>query len=196
MALKGDFISKPAGYVLGVIGVDPGANSGYGLLRVESLAKPDVLAYGHVRGDDGKAIGLVLSTMVTEAKAAGLDDLVMVCEQQFVKDARSMDKKVRIGQQRGALSVATSKGRWMGLAEERGITTGAEAHPTTWREAMLGSGWGRKPRKQCKDQALAVALSLWGVKLLKTHDHTAEALLIGAYHAKELFLERMKKLNG
>ncbi len=172
---------------LWVLGIDPGAVSGWGLLRADGLGLPALALHGCVKGYGGE-IEPVVSNAQCEAQQT--DRLVLACEAQFVKDSRSMDTGKRMGQQRAALSVAAVRGKWLGIAEASGAFASAfEVHPTTWREAMLGRGWGSRPRVQCKTQALAVVAGLWGLRLAKSHDHTAEALLIAAYAAKEILLK-------
>lgn len=188
MTLRGDWVTK-GDFVLGVMGVDPAKRSGYGLVAKGSTGPARVLSHGMCEGD-GAAIGLALDAMLADAAQAGLDDVVLVCEAQFVKDTRSMDPAKRRGQQRGALSVAAHRGRWLGLAEERKVATSDDTHPTIWRGAVLGRGWGRKPRAQAKAQAVAVVAGLWGIRLVKSHHDVAEALLIASYGATELYQAR------
>jgi hypothetical protein len=101
-----------------------------------------------------------------------------------------MERKLRVALQRSAMAVAVSKGRWLGIAEALRLEVLPDVHPTTWREAMLGRGWGRRPRKQCKRQAVEVVRALWKIKMLVSHDHTAEAIIIGAYAAKDKVVQR------
>lgn len=101
-------------------------------------------------------------------------------EGQFIIDDRKVDKRVRVAKQNDALATATSKGRWLGIAETFGFST-HEVHPTKWREAQLGKGWGFTPRKQVKRHAVGLANQLWGLGLKAAQDHGAEARFICEY---------------
>ena len=107
-------------------------------------------------------------------------ELHMYVEKQFTNDDRRLAKKLRVAMQNDALKTATSKGRWMAIGETLGFST-HEVHPTTWREAQIGKGWGFVPRKQVKAQAVALANQLWGLGLKASQDHGAEARLITEY---------------
>jgi hypothetical protein len=142
---------------------------------------------------DGEPL-LVLRGIVGDALSAhqwiAYPELHFYIEDQFINDDRRLVKKVRAAKQRDALKTATSKGRWLGVAETFGFAT-HEVHPTKWREAQLGKGWGYVPREQAKTHAVGVANQLWGLKLKRSQDHGAEARLITEYGWVEQKHERL-----
>ncbi|KKN87390.1 hypothetical protein LCGC14_0258450 [marine sediment metagenome] len=101
-------------------------------------------------------------------------------EDQFIIDDRKVAKRERMAKQRDALGVATSKGRWLAIAETFGFQT-HQVNPTVWREAQLGRGWGSVPRKQVKRHAVDLANNIWGLGLKNNQDHGAEARFITEY---------------
>jgi hypothetical protein len=101
-------------------------------------------------------------------------------EDQFVIDDQKVPKAERLAKQRDALGVATSKGRWLAVAEIFGFTT-HEVGARTWRRAQLGKGWGNAKREKAKAQAVLVANSVWGLKIKRSQDHGAEGRLIAEY---------------
>lgn len=211
-----------------VVGVDPGAMSGWGV-HCQDMARDFARGYaiphdwhwGQCAGVDGRVIqsevSLILDLVAAYYAAewtngvvdddepllilrglAGTEpwlaypDLHFYIEDQFINDDRKLAKKVRMAVQRDALKIATSKGRWMGVAETFGFQA-HEVHPTTWREAQLGKGWGFVPREQAKRHAVAIANQLWGLKLLRSQDHGAEARLIAEYG---WVMQKEKRITG
>jgi hypothetical protein len=55
--------------------------------------------------------------------------------------------------------------------------------PQIWRAAVWGGRWRTE---QAKRHALVMAERCWGIRILKTHHHTAEAIWIGLYALGEL----------
>lgn len=113
-------------------------------------------------------------------------------EGQFINDDRKLRKNIRVAMQNDALGVATSKGRWLGVAETFGFST-HEVHPTKWREAQLGRGWGFVPRAQVKRHAVGLANNIWGLDLKLNQEHGAEARFICEYGWVEQTHERRLK---
>lgn len=91
------------------------------------------------------------------------------------------------------IAAARSVGRWEMVLEDEGwlVKRGTKANPkrtayrypvSTWRSKML-PGWnGRWSSSQCKQMALTVVAHTLGLHLKWKMNHSAEAILIGAYH--------------
>lgn len=166
-----------------VVGADPGKVSGYGCARVLLAGgRPELLSWGQCKGN-GAEIAAVLDECEAHAARLHAVERVLVVESQFVKDRESMPTKKRRGMQRAALHVAHNRGKWIGDVERRGGWIVLELHPSTWRQAQLGSA--SLPREVFKAQAVAVAGALYGITIPKSRDHAAEGILLATHGARE-----------
>lgn len=174
-----------------VLGVDPGAISGWALLAGGLDHKLSLLGYGHTgqRPDhltDGRQIRVVLTEAGKLLKGSWPPTLAV--EELFLPDAPHH------GKQR-AMAVSTLKtqlvaGRWVGIAEAYGCpiyehTKGtAGIPPAVWR----GAEWGRSRWRtdQAKKYAVEAVKLIWGIDIPETHHHTAEAVFIGSYCATQI----------
>lgn len=165
--------------------------------------------WGQCRGDDGAVIQAEFSSILDMVaayyaaewtngdEASGEPKLVLrshkggkqwlafpemhfYVEDQFVIDDQKVPKAERLAKQRDAIKTATSKGRWLAVAETFGFTT-HEVLASTWRRAQLGKGWGNATREKAKAEAVRAANSIWGLGIKRSQDHGAEARLIAEY---------------
>ncbi|MCP4573320.1 MAG: hypothetical protein GY838_13275 [bacterium] len=123
---------------------------------------------------------LVLRGTTERGEWLAFPEMYFYVEDQFVIDDQKVAKPERLAKQRDALGVATSKGRWMAIAETFGFST-HQVMPSTWRRTQLGKGWGSAPREKAKAQAVLAANSIWGLGIKRSQDHGAEARFIAEY---------------
>ena len=112
---------------------------------------------------------------------------MLAIEGQFIPPAAGKKGKDRM-KAVATIKTARQAGIWIGMAQRYGLPLylhkGEPAiPPVTWRAAVWG---GRYTEAEAKEHAVAVTARVWGVRILKTHHHTAEALWIAKYGQLEL----------
>jgi Holliday junction resolvasome RuvABC endonuclease subunit len=171
--------------MIAVLGVDPGATTGWALVTCEEAGGAVSLErWGKGINRDGDWVyQLVKGTVDRSIWVHDGADLWLAVEKQYIP-GYERDKKVQIAKSISALKVAVHRGRWLGAAEAHGLSV-QEVHPKSWQAAELGAV--KTKRAQIKALALQKASALWpelqGLK--KSEDHIAEAALIARYWAKK-----------
>jgi len=165
-----------------VLGIDPGATSGWALVTV--APNPVLATFGKTRLDKGEVptrAMTVMSEMGPEHIGLPRSSYVaaMVIESQFV--ALNIKTAIRLAQYAG---------RW----EEACLATFPDipvqwVKPNEWQTAMLAGamGGGRAKRAQRKAAAISVCLARWKVKL---ETDVADAALIAAFVAERMAFEK------
>lgn len=165
-----------------ILGVDPGYISGWAL--VDPTGKP--LAWGQTGTRSRRTTGHdVYHVMYEECQQR---PLVLAVEGQFLKDAAGRGGADR-AKALGTLKTARMRGMWECMAEQDDVELFAEdgVQANVWRSATWGGRW---THEQAKVHAVEMALHTWGIRILKTHHHTAEALWIASYAHGELAAQR------
>ena len=162
-----------------VLGVDPGVVSGWCLfgdgkpLQWGQTGKPGTRTTGADVAD-----ALKLCRSITDAP------LMLAIEGQFIPNTAGKGGAER-HMANSALVTARMAGIWIGVCQAQGLKTfNADGiAPTTWRSKAWG---GRYTSEQAKRHSVEMAASAWGIRVLKTHHHTAEAMWIASYAWTEL----------
>jgi hypothetical protein len=164
-----------------VLGVDPGSQSGWARF----------LGAGHTPGrlDHCGVISSSKVCAIARTVHPGLPPeaplgLYLAIEEQWIprpgRNPSAAAGAKSHAQATAALGVAEVRGVWRGLAIAAGYSVHV-IHPSTWRSAVLGPHYASAPRAQVKALALEVVAARFGLKLLKKHDHAAEAILLAEY---------------
>ncbi len=157
-----------------VLGVDPGSVSGWALLTIE--AAPRVVRCGKIEfGKPRRREFRTASQCVAWACSGHAVELVAIEGQYLDRDPKKIASMIKL---------CRSAGRWVEAAEEAGLVHW-EINPTKWQAAMLG----KFKRDQMKKISRAVCAQRFGVK---APDHISDAVLIGAWAAAELYLDRRR----
>lgn len=171
--------------MIAVLGVDPGATTGWALVTCSEEGGPVSLErWGkRVNGQGGWIYQIVTDAVDLSTWAFDGAELWLAVETQYIP-GYERDKIVQVSKSISALKVAAHRGRWLGAAEARGLSV-EEIHPSTWRAAELGAV--KIKRAQIKALSLQVAGAAWPelASLKKSEDHIAEAALIARYWAKK-----------
>ncbi len=140
-----------------VIGIDPGAKSGWGVVTVG--LSPRLLSYGGAEIDyDTRPTDLMQNIM-----GSGFGPCVVAIEEQYVGvNARS------------ALVTAHNAGRWIEAAAMCGCTP-TLVNPQTWHSRELGM---TRPRDLVKRAAIDKVKGLYKIKV---SSDVADAILIARY---------------
>lgn len=125
-----------------ILSIDPGATSGWAL-----TSQGVYVTSGEVR--PMRELGRVREVCAGALIAAGVDGLplVMVMERSF-------------GGTRGTIGgLGASAGIWKAQALEQGVQVSKilSVYTSTWRAAVLGRGWGNKPRDLARAKEREVA---------------------------------------
>jgi len=167
-----------------VLGVDPGVTSGWCLF---GDGKP--LEWGQTgkpgQRTTGKDVDGVLNAIVDNLSRTNLYELVtLAIEGQFIPDAAGKGDRQR-HMANSALVTARMAGIWIGICQAHGleVLNMDGIAPVAWRSAVWGGRW---TTEQAKRHSVEMAASVWGVRILKTHHHTAEAMWIASYAWTEL----------
>jgi Holliday junction resolvasome RuvABC endonuclease subunit len=156
-----------------VLGVDPGAVSGWGLVTVE--AAPRLVSFGKIefakprRKEFRTASQCVRWALSTPNEVA----LVAIEGQYLDRDPKRIASMIKL---------CRSAGRWVEAAEDAGLKHW-EINPTTWQSATLGA---RFTRDQLKKISRAVCAQRFGVNI--SHN-ISDAVLIATYAAVEIYHE-------
>jgi hypothetical protein len=165
-----------------------------------------VVDCGTMKKPRGRAMGKQLEWWAEACrlreKGSHVDGHLAV-ESQWLGD---IQKEVKKGEKNGrviaarissTLGVAANRGGWVDLAEYMGWSTYV-LHPSTWRAVIGRSPKLGNKRKQVKARAIDAVMSRKDQLFRYTDipkkmpDHTAEAILIGEYQAKELQQENLR----
>lgn len=162
-----------------VLGVDPGHVSGWCLF---GGPKGVPLDWGQTGAKGRRTTGVDVWAVLTEKCRDR--PLCVAVEGQFVLDGGGKGGWNH-GKTLSTLKTAHIAGVWEGVSEALGASLYAEGgiQPTSWRSAVWGGRWSTE---QAKAHAVKMALHTWGIRILKTHHHTAEALWIASYAHGEL----------
>jgi hypothetical protein len=189
-----------------VLGVDPGAVSGWALVRIGD-GKPRVI----VRGETGRRYqsggkrlrdpsgGQVARWLISDAIAVVPHEYLahevvwFACEGQFIPDQGGKGQ-CRRAHAVDALTTAQHAGGWLYTAQAAGLEVYQYGDsnfipPNVWRLGQWGKGIWRS--EQAKKHAVKMAKLVFGVELLQRQHHTAEAMFIAAYAGTEI-LYRMR----
>lgn len=171
--------------MIAVLGVDPGATTGWALVTCKERGGPVSLeTWGKRVAINGVWIHRIVRDAVEQAtwQFDGAE-LWLAIEEQFVA-AHETSRKVQTAKSISALKVAVHRGRWLGAAEAQGLSI-QEIQPSTWRAAELGTARLKKDR--IKALALKTVGHIWPelAVLKKSEDHVAEAALIARYWARK-----------
>jgi Holliday junction resolvasome RuvABC endonuclease subunit len=172
-----------------ILGVDPGVVSGWALIGGNP---PRPLDWGHA-GKAGKkgyrGTGQHVKDVLERCGelCVGVWPPMLAIEGQFVANKAQKGGKDRAKAVR-TLITARHAGIWIGVCQEHGlpvyeINGEPGIQPVTWRSAVWGGQW---TTEQAKIHAVETVKNLWGIRILKTYHHTAEAIWIGMYAATEL----------
>lgn len=170
-----------------VLGVDPGVISGWALVGGRP-ARP--IVWGQVGARGRRMTGAEVHDVLQQCGAEIPADQwppVLAIEGQFIPPDGGAGGRHR-AHAASSLLTARCAGVWIGLAERYGLP--AYQHkgepaipPQTWRAGVWGGRWTTEAAKR---HAVELAAQLWGIRILKTHHHTAEAAWIGLYALEEL----------
>jgi hypothetical protein len=161
-----------------ILGVDPGVVSGWCLF---GDGKP--LLWGqtgkpgrHTTGEDVWDVFAQIETLDDGCHQAGI---TLAIEGQYLPDAAGKGQKHRM-QAVSTLTLCQMAGIWMGISQVHGaeMLSGGPIAPVTWRSAVWGGRW---TTEQAKRHAVEMAAATWGIRILKSHHHEAEAMWIASY---------------
>jgi hypothetical protein len=171
---------------LWVLGVDPGAISGWALVNPDGFPQ----CFGQT-GAKGRAMtGLDVFDVLEECgPEVGFGDWppVLAVEGQFLKRAVNEGGRDRF---LGVSTLETSRyrGAWLGVCARYALPVfkhkGKQAIPSNvWRASQWGGTWSTEAAKV---HAVNQAEQRFGVTLPITHHHTAEAIFIARHAQHEL----------
>lgn len=181
-----------------VLGIDPGAISGWALVVKEGHCRARVLAHGRTGRrtkpgmiqSDGMAAYRVLREIGPVVGEQHWPPWLAI-EGQFIPREGGVHDKQR-SHAIDALETARHAGGWLYVAQRYGLPVYRhKGQPTippgVWRRGIYGRAAPRRA-EQAKRVAIEVAARVYETKILRTHHHTAEAILIAAYAADELYI--------
>lgn len=154
-----------------VLGVDPGAVSGWALVTIQ--ASPRLVSFGKIeftkprRGEFRTASQCVQWAL----SRPNTVELVAIESQYLDRDPKRIASMIKL---------CRSAGRWIEAAEEGGLIHW-EINPSKWQSATLGA---RFTRDQLKKISRAVCAQRFGVNI--SHN-ISDAVLIATYAAVELY---------
>lgn len=173
-----------------VLGVDPGYISGWAFLDLGGTP----IDWGQT-GKKGKRTTGPEIVDIMENRLGQFRPLVLAIEGQFVLDGGGKGG-ANHGKTLSTFGTTRIRGMWEAVAEICEVELFAEEgiQATTWRNAVWGKGlW---TTEQSKKHAVAMALAAWGVSVLKTHHHEAEAMWIAVYAQRELKIREQQRSLG
>jgi len=167
-----------------ILGVDPGVVSGYALLS--PAGKP--IAWGQTGTGSRRGAPVDITAALSECRAVmrpvSAFDVVLAVEGQFVPSKAGQGQSDR-HKAVAILKTSQSAGMWIGIAGAKGaaLFDPDGIQPSVWRAAVWGGRW---TTAQAKRHAVEMAAHTWGIRVLRTHHHTAEAMWIASYAWGEL----------
>ncbi len=168
-----------------VLGVDPGHVSGWALL--DPSGKP--IEWGQTGKPGQRTTGNDIAGVVYDQCTPR--PLVLAIEGQFVLAGGGKGERFH-GQTLSTLKTARIRGMWEAIVEsdqDTSLFSEDGIQPATWRSAVWGGRW---TSAQAKHHSVEMAAHTWGIRMLKTHHHTAEAIWIARYAWGEM---RQRKLG-
>lgn len=162
-----------------VLGVDPGVTSGWCLF---GDGKP--IEWGQTGKPKHRTTGANVYGVVNQILGGIRQPTIVAIEGQFLPDAAGKGQRHRM-QAVSTLITSRMAGIWMGVCQAHGLEVfNADGiAPVTWRSAVWGGRW---TTEQAKRHSVEMAASAWGIRVLKSHHHTAEAMWIASYAWTEL----------
>lgn len=169
-----------------VLGVDPGNPSGWALLSPLGI----LVKWGALGGPRKHVDGEGVAECLQECERLTTGNLrpLLAIEGQFVLDGGGKGEKNHC-KSLSTLKTAKVAGIWIGVAQFLGWQVMDDIQPSTWRSAVWGGRW---TTEQAKRHAVEMCLLAWGVRILSTHHHTAEAAWIAEYARKQTQFEQLK----
>jgi Holliday junction resolvasome RuvABC endonuclease subunit len=181
-----------------VLGVDPGYISGWAIVGLGTprlrLAPGDPIEWGQTGKKGQRTTGSEIADVI-ENRLSSYRPLVLAMEGQYVLDGGGKGD-ANHAKTLSTFKTARIRGMWEAVAEIADVDLFAEdgIQATTWRNAVWGRG--RWTTEQSKKHAVAMALAAWGVSVLKTHHHEAEAMWIATYAQRELQIREQQRSLG
>lgn len=177
-----------------VLGVDPGAVSGWALINPSGVPQ----CRGIVGAPGRKMTGAGVFDVLEECgPMVGRGDWppVLAVEGQFLKrhtGEKGKDRMLGVS----TLETARYRGAWIGVCERYGLPVfehkGKQWIPANvWRASQWGGTWSTE---RAKIHAVNQAEQRWGIRVPITHHHTAEAIFI-ALHAQHELVSRAAQLS-
>lgn len=156
-----------------VFSVDPGVIAGWGLVTIGSNPRPidsGKIEFAHPRRGEFRNATEALKWASSVREVA----IVAIEDQYLDDDPRKIASMIKL---------CRSAGRWEEAAAVCGVPH-KYVNPSTWQTAMLGS---RMKRDQLKVFSRRVVASRFR---MTCSEHVADAILIGAHEAIELWYEQ------
>lgn len=175
------------------LGVDPGSVSGWALYSPS--CRPEL--WGKTGRPGHPTTGADVYNVLErcgEHMPRGDWPPVLGVESQFIPRAAGKGQGAR-HKAVSVLKTAACTGRWCGVCERYGLHlveyAGDVGIPVNvWRHAQ----WGRSRMSEDEAKQLAVQLAerIWGIRIMITHHHTAEAMFIAAFAQQHELLKNTR----
>jgi len=162
------------------LGVDPGTPSAYALVELEQRGRPRIVRHGEVRHLPYRAVLEELSALLPV-----LEPVHCAVEDQWLPSDAGRGEAHR-AHACATIPLSQSAGGW----REACLSLGWPCQlvkPDAWRAGVYGNGvrWRGQKSDDLKRLAVATCAGLYGVRVIPSHHHVAEAVLIAGWMAIE-----------